>query len=181
MKKIIAFILSLMLLLSCAAIAETDGSWESEGGKLYMDRDSEAETIFSIGEDTIVTEEEGVVFGREPIAEIVLPNPVPASAMSDFDGIWKLSIMDAFGMTIDAVTAQEALGEQLNMENSDLVISNGVVNIFGSSEQSFAFEDGKLILAIPGDEEGSMTQTIELTEDGGIVYTLMGMGLYFAE
>ncbi len=232
MKKLLAFVLTLaMLLVSAAAVAETatevaklylvgmstdngenwmntagmmsisfvfydDGTLamdamgtttsgtyeftEDGSGILITAEGSEPVTLTAIDENTFVGGEEDqmLMFSTEEPEGVALPAAVPADDISAFDGSWNPQLISAMGMTFSLEEAiASGLGTLLGDEvTSAMIIDNGKATIFGE-EMTFAFNEGKLSMNVDfaGD---SIEMTIELCEDGSIVYNMNNLDIH---
>lgn len=155
-----------------------EGVWEVEGDVFYINRGLDDESTLTIGEGTLFNELEGMNFGREPIAPFVAPAVVPAADIADFNGTWNLSILYMYGMALDAEAAFAEMGDMLGMQDTTFVIENGSVIIFGvEPAQEFEFVDGMLSMAAPEGME-DFVQSIQLNDDGSIVYETMGIQFF---
>lgn len=221
MKKLLAIVLSVMLVLGCAAMAESapditgtwygsmvgmvlqldlnadntyamtmmgeaigEGSWELEGEAMYLDRGSEAETVFAVTADSLSASDEGmgmeVTFTREPIEQFVAPEKVAVDDITAFNGTWSGTMVSIpeMGMSLDMSAAKEELGEMLGMQDTSLVITDGSAVVFGGDTIAFEFTDGHLYLGA-GDEEVDLSMSIDMNEDGTIVMEMFGMQFFF--
>lgn len=152
----------------------TEGVWETEGDQLYMDRGTEGETVMSITDEALTYGGGEIVFTREPIEAFIAPAKVAVDDITVFDGTWEATLLYVEGVTLDIVTAQEMLGDMLDMQNTLLVIDNGSVSIFGAEALDFQLTEGRLYVS-GGENEIS----VDMNEDGSIVLETAGIQFYF--
>ena len=181
---------------------DTTGTWTYEGGTLSVTSDgSTAALPFADGAITIDMGEEGsAVFTQEAPAAAPKAAVVAAESEDVFLGSWALSSIDIMG-----IHATKDMFASFGMEGYEvsMVIEPGKVTMTSatagtdpsSTEMESVFEGGKLLVKIPNLEESLQaagelglnldigdTQTIELVEDGTILYSMefmgMSMGVY---
>lgn len=114
---------------------------------------------------------------------IQLPSAVAAADIADFNGTWNATFIDAFGMKLDIASAMEqGLGELLGADDDlSIVIDNGSVSVFGQEAIAFEFTDGQLVMPMDLGDGVDLSMSVVMTDDGGIMYTLMGMNIYFTK
>jgi len=181
---------------------ETTGTWTFEDGTLSITAE-DSTTVLPVADGTIsidMGEQGTVVFSREAPQASPKANVVAAESEDAFLGSWTISSMDFMG-----VHATKDMFASFGMEGYDvsLVIEPGKVIMTSaaagtdpsSTEMESVFEDGKLLVKIPNLQESLQaaaelginlemgdTQTIELVEDGTILYSMdfmgMSMGVY---
>ena len=153
---------------------ETNGTWETEGDKLYMDRGAEGETVMDFTAEALTFAEANIVFTREPIEAFVPPAKAAVDDITAFDGTWEGTLVCVEGITLDIAAAKEVIGEMLDMKNTQLVIDNGNVSVFGADALLFELADGHLVISA-----GEMKITIDMNEDGSIVLETAGIQFFF--
>ena len=168
---------------SVAMDVSEEGSWTADGNELGITFDGEtAPASYEEGYLLLASDDEmQMVFSREEPAAFAAPAAVAAADITDFDGTWTMTMVDAYGMVVNAEMVLPELETLFGGSEPTVIIENGVVTAFGSEEgEQFAFEDGQLVLAGPDieDTEISLDQFVTLNEDGTIAYTVMGMIFY---
>ena len=167
------------------------GTWVEDGDNAIITIDDQP-MVMSASEDGLqlvgTMESDGVTqylyFGFEPATpSFNAPAIVAAADASAFNGNWTASFISAFGMNLNMEAAMaEGLGELLGADGTDLTlkISDGNVTVFGTDAGAFTFADGHLVMDLGSEELASFTQTVDLCEDGSLLYSVMGMNIYFS-
>ncbi len=155
--------------------------WSVEGDTFYINRGQEDETTLNVAPGRLFDEAQGIEFTRTVIEAATAPAGVKAADIGEFNGTWELSHVSAYGAFVDAKKAMEELGESMGFSDTTAVIRDGRANLLGSGELAFTFEDGVLVNKLLASDDGGLTQTISLTEDGSLAYEMMGLGFYFTK
>ena len=182
--------------------ADEEGTWTMDGSTVSMTVSGNTQTgTYADGKITVEAEGQTGILTREQPVAVEKPQPVAAASEEAFFGNWTLSAMEVMGMyvTKDQFEAMQITGyeAEITIEAgkvvSDMKMGDG--QEAQKTESPTRFEDGKLILTveIPEDQaellkalgmELSDTATIQLLEDGSILYSMqfmgMDMGLYLA-
>ena len=176
---------------------EQDGTWTMDGDAVTFTIDGKAQAgAYADGKISIESEGQIGVLTREQPTAAEKPATVAAESEEAFFGTWTLSAMETMGMYItkDQFEAMQMTGYDATITiEAGKVISDMKMGE-GQEEQKdetpSKFEDGKLILTIEVPEaqaemlkamgmEISDTATIELVEDGSILYSMQFMGMDF--
>lgn len=140
----------------------TPGVWTLEGDQLYMDKGTETEAVFTYDAAAQTMEWDGVIFGREAIAQWA-PAAVRAdAAIEDFAGEWVAERVDAFGAVLPVADA--GIEGKLSIAGSHVVLTMIFVEE-DVTEGDAAFADGVLTLTTQHNGE-DIVNVISALEDG---------------
>jgi len=164
-------------LISTADEEDEPAAWTLDGETLTITA-GESPLDFTANDDgQLVADAEGYImtFGREPASSsFVAAAQIAAADISDFDGIWTITTVDANGMIVPF-----AAMAQIGYEDAGIVIQNGSVTSLGVEfAQTGTLTDGKLVVASVTDTGTDETKTFALLEDGTIAMTYMDMVFY---
>ena len=165
----------------------SEGTWSEAEDSVTIDIDGAPLTLKLAEDGNLYGDADGSGF-RFSLTEpetIALPAAIEAGDIAAFDGTWNMAYLSMMGITLDMDTllADETAAAMFGLSdsNSQIVIDNGNVAVFGDAALTFEFADGKLQYIFPDEEMSSLNQTISLAEDGSLVYELIGAQLFFTK
>lgn len=164
------------------AVSSDDGSITisfEDGSEMVLTPNNEDMTFIGVvGDETFI-------FSMTPPVAYELPALISAEDVSAFDGIWTAIVIDMEGMVIDFALAMDQGLSMFFGEHAadDMVIANGIVNVFGTEDSDFVFTDGMLINHKTDDPDMAafLNEAIQMCDDGCLAYSLMGMTIYYTE
>ena len=179
-------------------VQEASGTWTQEGDSVTITiQDSPATFQLADGKLTAEMDGQAYVFSQEAPEASPKPAVIVAESEDVFFGEWEISAVDMMGMYMTkdlfSTAGMEGFSVKLTIEAGKVTMSSRTSADAEESVQEFAsrFEDGKLIAEIDmsgaaaaaeaaGLDLSSLTdgvQTIELLENGGLLYGMNFMGM----
>ena len=161
-----------------------EGVWYTDDSGVFLFTESSGALDMQLEEDGLKIEGMGQVMrlARESAGATQLPEAVEAASISDFNGIWTAVTANIYDKTVPVSdeTMSEDFRSFLEMENYDIAILNGSVNLFGQ-DREFEFADGRLCVingSPEGIEPGALDEIIALCEGDMLSYSVFGMTFY---
>ena len=161
-----------------------EGVWYSEDGGVFIATESSGALELRLEGDGLKIEEQGQVvrLAREAAGATELPGAIEAASVSDFNGVWTAVTANIYDRTVPVTdeTMSEEFKSFLEMENYEIAIRDGSVNLFGQ-DREFEFVDGRLRVIngdLEGIEPGALDEVIALCEGDMLSYTVFGMTFY---
>ena len=174
---------------------EQDGTWAQDGDTLTINQNDSTNAMTIIDGKLVISDgEQSMIYGREEAVASPKAATVAAESEEAFLGTWSIVALDIMGVH---ATKDQFASFGLDDYDVTLVIEPGKVILKSSysgsestSEMESVFADGKLTVTIPDLAESlkaaaeagleismSDTQSIELVEDGTILYGMDFMGM----
>ncbi len=155
---------------------EMSATWTVSGDTITITVEDEPLAFVLTDDGMLIAENEGsnMVFGREEPGPGFIPAPeILATDITEFDGTWTITKVNAYGMILPFSAMAE-----MGMVDGTVFIQNGSVTSFGAlAAEVGTLADGKLDI-VSSIEDGEMGKTISLLEDGSISMEYLGMVFY---
>lgn len=162
---------------------DTPAEWVIEGDVLKLtDTANDTTMDFTLAEDNLTTDEDGTImtFGREKVeAEVYEPGTVIAEpALTDFDGSWKATLVDVFGMQMPVELAECEVSLELKDGNGTLYYNDGLSEVNGEMEGTLDGDVLTLVNKTASEDAVNLyfstdTMTLRLHDDGMMSYSNM--------
>ena len=142
----------------------TEGTYTFDGDTLTLTETGGDEEVLTFTlEEGFLTCENGditMIFGREPVEALRVPEPIDAQGEADFLGVWTLDQIGVDGSLVPA----GVFGIEMTM-----TIDEGLISIQSGEDdlgtETSAFENGALIST---EDETEATSTYTLCDDGSL-------------
>ncbi len=151
-------------------------TWTADGETITVTAEDTPLTFMLTEDGMLIAEQDNatMTYGREaPAASFVPASEIAAADITEFDGTWSITMVNAFGMVLPFSAMAET-----GMMDGTVLIQNGSVTSFGSpAAEAGTLTDGKLVIPSPL-EDGGLGKTISLLEDGSLSLVFMDMVFY---